>query len=146
MLTLREYVLKRNGVPLGARGSLVRSFRHSFGADSNAGFWKYWNPVWGFYLAKFVYLPLKKQVHWSVATLAAFAVSGALHDLAIGLAGKNMQGFFTTWFLVMGLFLVVSKRARIQYGSFGFTTRVFINASSIAFCFFLARQVKNLAL
>ena len=76
MLTLSEYVLKRNGVPLGSKGSLVKNLKNSFGAESNAKFWKYWNPIWGFYLSKFIYLPLKKYLPQSVAALVAFGVSG----------------------------------------------------------------------
>ena len=62
MLTLSEYVFKRNGVALGSKGSLVKNLKNlknSFGAKSNADFWKHWNPIWGFYLSKFIYLPLK---------------------------------------------------------------------------------------
>ena len=137
MTALSEYVLKRNGVPLGSKGSLVRTFYHSFGAKSNAKFWKHWNPIWGFHLSQFIYLPLKKYLAQSVAALVAFAVSGALHDLAIGIAGQGWQTFFTIWFLIMGLFLNASKSLGINYGRFGFVFRVIINTSSIVFCFIL---------
>lgn len=45
--TLSEYVERRNGVPLGARGSLANMLRRSLGARSFAGFWRYWSPIWG---------------------------------------------------------------------------------------------------
>jgi len=45
-MTLSKYVLKRNGVPLGAKGSLLKNLENSFGAESNVLFWKYWNPIW----------------------------------------------------------------------------------------------------
>ena len=144
MLTLSEYVLKRNGVPLGSKGSLVRNLKNSFGAESNAKFWKYWNPIWGFYLSKFIYLPLKKYLPQSVAALVAFGVSGSLHDLAIGIAGQGWQNFFTIWFLIMGLFLNASKSLGINYSKFRFTARVIINTSSIVFCFILTKIFINM--
>ena len=144
MTALSEYVLKRNGVPLGSKGSLVRTFYHSFGAKSNAKFWKHWNPIWGFHLSQFIYLPLKKYLPQSVAALAAFAVSGSLHDLAIGILGLGWQNFFTIWFLIMGLFLNASKSLGINYGKFRFTVRVIINTSSIVFCFILTTIFINM--
>ncbi|MCB0198341.1 MAG: hypothetical protein KDJ65_40755, partial [Anaerolineae bacterium] len=46
--TLRQYVALRNGVPLGDGRSLRHMLRRSFGAASFAGFWQYWNPIWGY--------------------------------------------------------------------------------------------------
>jgi len=147
MLTLSEYVFKRNGVTLGSKGSLVKNLKNSFGAESNVDFWKHWNPIWGFYLSKFIYLPLKNICPQSIAVLAvlaAFAVSGSLHDLAIGIVGQGWQNFFTIWFLIMGLFLNASKSLDINYSKFRFTVRVIINTSSIVFCFILTTIFKNM--
>ena len=133
-MTLGEYVLKRNGVPLGAKGSLPNNLRNSFGAGTNADFWRHWNPIWGYYLAKFIYLPLGNYVPRSLAILASFAVSGALHDLAVGLLGIAWQGFFTAWFLVMGLFLIVSKALQIDFSGLPFAFRALVNFASPAAC------------
>lgn len=137
-MTLSEYVIKRNGVPLGARGSLSRNLKNAFGAESNAAFWKFWNPVWGYYLAKYVYLPLKRLVPDSLAALLTFTASGAFHDVAIGVLGFGWQSFLSLWFFVMGLFFVASKRLNIGYGHLGFPARVFINVASLGLCFFVA--------
>ena len=99
---------------------------------------------WGFYLSKFIYLPLKKYLPQSVAALVAFGVSGSLHDLAIGIAGQGWQNFFTIWFLIMGLFLNASKSLGINYSKFRFTARVIINTSSIVFCFILTKIFINM--
>ena len=144
MLTVSEYVFKRNGVLLGSKGSLVLNLKNSFGAESNGDFWKHWNPIWGFYLSKFIYLPLKNIFPQSIAVLATFAVSGSLHDLAIGIVGQGWQNFFTIWFLIMGLFLNASKLLGINYSKFRFTVRVIINTSSIVFCFILTTILKNM--
>ena len=133
-MTLSEYVLKRNGVPLGAKGSLPNNLRYALGAGNNSDFWKHWNPIWGYYLAKFIYLPLGQRVPNWLSTLTSFAVSGALHDLAVGLFGIAWQSLFTWWFLVMGLFLVGSRRLRIEYGELPFLLRAGVNIASPAAC------------
>ena len=140
-MTLSEYVLKRNGIPLGAQGSLLKNLQNSFGAGSNVLFWKYWNPIWGFYLFKYIYLPLNRYLSKSMSSIVTFGVSGALHDLAIGLLGLGWQYFLTVWFVMMGAFMNISKSLNIWYGSFGFSSRAVINISSIASCFFLAKLI-----
>jgi len=136
-ITLSEYVLKRNGEPLGAKGSLLKNLENSLGAESNVLFWKYWNPIWGFYLSKYIYLPLNRYLPKSIASMVTFGASGALHDLAIGLLGLGWQNFLTIWFVMMGVFMNISKSLDISYSRFGFFIRVVINISSIATCFFL---------
>ncbi|MDB2484889.1 acyltransferase [Gammaproteobacteria bacterium] len=140
-MTLSEYVLKRNGIPLGSQGSLLQNLENSFGAESNVLFWKYWNPIWGFYLSKYIYLPLNRHLSKSMSSIVTFGVSGALHDLAIGLLGLGWQYFLTVWFVMMGAFMNISKSLNIRYGSFGFSSRAVINISSIASCFFLAKLI-----
>ena len=140
-MKLSEYVLKRNGVPLGAKASLAKNLQNSFGAQSNTLFWKHWNPIWGFYLSKYIYFPLNRYLPKSVSSIVTFGVSGALHDLAIGLLGLGWQNFLTIWFVIMGSFMGISKTLNISYSKFGFFTRAAINTASIAICFFLASLI-----
>jgi hypothetical protein len=56
-LTLSEYVKHRNGLPLGASGSLQNMLIRSFGAGTFARFWQYWNPIWGYALGRYIYAP-----------------------------------------------------------------------------------------
>lgn len=140
-MTLSDYVLKRNGVPPGAKGSLSANLKNAFGAGSYVAFWKHWNPIWGYYLARYVYLPLQRFVPASLAALLTFAASGAIHDVAIGVLGFGWQSFLTLWFFVMGLVFVAAKSSRIEYGHLGFFARVAINVSSIALCFFVASMI-----
>tara|TARA_B110000902_G_scaffold169684_1_gene193265 strand:+ start:471 stop:896 length:426 start_codon:yes stop_codon:yes gene_type:complete len=138
-MTLSEYVLKRNGIPLGAKGSLLKNLQNSFGAENNVLFWKCWNPIWGFYLSKYIYLPLNRYLPKLISSIVTFGTSGALHDLAMGLLGLGWQNFLTIWFVMMGVFMNISKSLDISYNSFGFFIRAVINISSIASCFFLAK-------
>ena len=140
-MTLSEYVLKRNGVPLGAKASLLKNLQNSVGAENNILFWKYWNPIWGFYLSKYIYFPLNRYLPKTISSIVTFGISGAFHDLAIGLLGLGWQNFFTIWFVMMGVFMNISKFLNISYSGFGFFIRAVINISSIAICFFLATLV-----
>ena len=140
-MTLSDYVLKRNGIPLGAHGSLLKNLQNSFGAGSNVLFWKYWNPIWGFYLSKYIYLPLNRYLSKTISSIVTFGVSGALHDLAMGLLGLGWQNFLTIWFVMMGVFMNISKYLDISYSSFGLFIRAVINISSIAGCFLLAKLI-----
>jgi D-alanyl-lipoteichoic acid acyltransferase DltB (MBOAT superfamily) len=140
-MTLSEYVLKRNGVPLGAKASLLKNLQNSVGAENNIFFWKYWNPIWGFYLSKYIYFPLNGYLPKTISSIVTFGISGAFHDLAIGLLGLGWQNFFTIWFVMMGVFMNISKFLNISYSGFSFFIRAVINISSIAICFFLATLV-----
>jgi len=140
-MTLSEYVLKRNGISMRANGSLLKNLENWFGAESNVLFWKYWNPIWGFYLSKYIYLPLNRHLPKSLSSIVTFGASGALHDLAIGLLGLGWQNFLTVWFVTMGAFMSISRSLDIRYGSFGFFSRAVINISSLASCFFLSKLV-----
>ena len=80
-LTLAQYVEQRNGVPLGDTSSLRNMLQRSFGAPSFAGFWQYWNPIWGYGLGKYVYSPLQRVLPAAIALIMTFVVSGGIHDL-----------------------------------------------------------------
>jgi hypothetical protein len=98
-ISLSEYVKKRNGVPLGASGSMGNMIERSLGADSFYMFWRYWNPIWGYYLSRNVMRPLSLFLPIWLATILTFAVSGGLHDLAVTLVKWRL-----TFFLHHGLY------------------------------------------
>ncbi|USI26655.1 acyltransferase [Alteromonas macleodii] len=98
-LSLAQYVKKRNGVPLGASGSMTNMLSRSFGAAS---------------------FPI------SLATFLTFLVSGALHDLAVSIVELKTIIFFTPWFGLMGMIVVVSKRAGISHGHVSWPVRALI--------------------
>ncbi len=55
--------------------------RRSFGAQSFASFWQYWNPIFGYCLGKFVFAPLKKVCPSHISLILTFIVTGIVHDL-----------------------------------------------------------------
>lgn len=81
----------------------------SFGADSFAGFWRHWNPVWGYALRTSVYVPLRRFVSPGPATIATFVFSGALHDFAASLARGSTTFVVTPWFFLLGIGAVAGR-------------------------------------
>ncbi|WP_394205211.1 acyltransferase [Shewanella waksmanii] len=130
-LTLAHYVKRRNGVALGASGSLSNMLNNALGAGSFALFWHYWNPIWGYYLGRYVMQPTNRFLPHSAAVIITFAVSGALHDLAISLVKFNLVWPLTPWFSLMGVWVVLSNYLNIQYHRLAWSYRCSINLSVI---------------
>src|SRR3546814_12789318 len=78
-------------------------FQRSLGASTFAGFWRQWNPVFGYALGRYVFAPLKRAVPSALALVETFVVCGAIHDLVI-MAVRGAPAFlFTPWFFFLGV-------------------------------------------
>lgn len=141
-MNLSEYIKRRNGVPMGANNSLRNMLVRSFGAGRFSVFWKYWNPIWSYYLGKYIYKPLKTLVPRAMALILTFAVCGFLHDVVIMLLQNEFALLFTPWFVLMALWLVISDYLKIDYSKYSFFRRVLINTLTLAFTLLLAYQVQ----
>lgn len=126
-MSLSQYVRKRNGLPLGANGSMGNMLSRSLGAKSFPVFWHYWNPIWGYYLSRNVMRPLGAFLPMWLAVLITFLVSGALHDVAVSLLKLNLIVFFTPWFGLMGTIVIISTMLGISYGKYAWSIRAAIN-------------------
>ena len=133
-MSLRDYVQYRNGVPLGASGSLQNMLGRSLGAGTFAKFWQYWNPIWGYALARYIYQPLNRFLPAALALILTFTISGAIHDLATMLVRGAPAFFFTPWFSLMGAVIVFGRLLKLDYSSRPFLIRVIINLSLVAVC------------
>jgi GR25 family glycosyltransferase involved in LPS biosynthesis len=136
-ISLSEYVKKRNGVALGAPGSMSNMLKRSLGASSFYFFWQYWNPIWGYYLSCKIMKPLSQLFPMWLAIIMTFAVSGALHDLAITLIKWNITFFFTPWFSLMSIIVLATKKYDISYKHHHWLIRASINIALVAVCFVL---------
>jgi GR25 family glycosyltransferase involved in LPS biosynthesis len=139
-ITLSEYVKKRNGVALGASGSMTNMLKRSLGASSFYLFWQYWNPIWGYYLSCKVMKPLSHLFPLWLAIILTFAVSGALHDLAITLVKWKFTFLFTPWFSLMSFIVLATKKFGISYREYHWLVRALINISFIVLCLVLTRH------
>lgn len=84
--------------------------RRSLGAGSSAGFWRYWNPVFGYYLGRCVYAPLQGILPRAPALVLTFVVCGTLHDLVTSAVRSSVAFLFTPWFLLLGSGVVLGSR------------------------------------
>jgi hypothetical protein len=141
-LNLSQYIKKRNGVPLGASNSLRNMMIRSLGAGKFSNFWKYWNPIWSYYLGKYIFKPLKIILPPALSLLITFAFCGFLHDLVIMIIRWDFAFLLTPWFLLMGLCVIIGDYAKIDYSKFTWTIRAFINILIISSCLFIAYQVQ----
>ena len=139
--SLAAYVRQRNGVALGAPGSLSRMLYRSFGSSSFQRFWNYWNPIWGYYLGYWVFRPLRKRLPDATALVATFGVSGALHDLAVSLILWAPTFIFTPWFTLMGAMVVVSTAFHLNYESRHWILRAGLNLAQLVCSFLLIRWI-----
>ena len=142
-ISLSEYVKKRNGVALGAPGSMSNMLKRSLGASSFYLFWQYWNPIWGYYLSREIMKPLSQLFPIWLAIIMTFAVSGALHDLAVTLVKWKFTFFFTPWFSLMSFIVLVTKKFGISYQEYHWLIRASINFALVAVPFVLILTFKR---
>ncbi len=133
-LTLAEYIRRRNGAAVGASGSLWNMLRRSLGAGSFAGFWQYWNPVFGYGLARYVHSPLIRVLPPTAAIIVTFTVCGALHDLVTMAVRGSPTLLFTPWFSLLGVGVVLGRAIRMDLSSRPWLIRGTVNLTYIVAC------------
>lgn len=133
--SLSEYVERRNGVPLGSPGSLREMLRRSLGADTLGGFWRHWNPIWGYYLGRYVNAPLRRVMPSGVSVVLTFIVSGLIHDLAISLVAGSPTFLFAPWFALVGTMVVIGRRFGLRYPFRAWSVRASINVGFVGGAF-----------
>ncbi|WP_225918133.1 MBOAT family O-acyltransferase [Neiella holothuriorum] len=133
-MSLANYVKRRNGVALGAPHSMRNMLYRSFGAGSFAQFWQHWNPIWGYYLARKVARPLSAVLPTWMAVIITFAVSGALHDIAISLVKGRVVVLFSPWFVLMSLVVLASRQPTLAFHQSPWLLRASINLFIILAC------------
>ncbi len=142
-ITLSAYVRHRNGVAMGAPGGLRNMLQRSLGAGSFGGFWRYWNPIWGYGLGKYVFAPLKTALPPALALVATFVVSGALHDVATMLVRRSPAFLFTPWFFFAGLGVLLGRAVRMNLSSKAWSVRAAVNLVYLAACLAIALAIRT---
>lgn len=142
-LTLAQYVHRRNGVPLGASGSLSNMLYRSLGAGSFTKFWQYWNPIWGYALGRFIYFPLKQYLPAALALILTFTISGVIHDFATMLIRQSGAFLFTPWFFLMGVVVIIEQIFQVDYSKQQRLMRVVINLIYVLSCLAITLTLKH---
>ena len=142
-MTLNQYIERRNGVPLGASGALRNMLHRSFGAGSFATFWRYWNPIFGYYLAKYVDSPLRRVLTRSIALILTFVICGALHDLAAMAVRGSVVFFCTMMFFFFAVGVLVGRWTGLSFSGLPWPARAAINFTYLVACFALALAARQ---
>lgn len=142
--SLSEYVKSINKVPLGHPKSLRNMLRNALGANSFSSFWRYWNPIWSYYLRYFVYRPLRTIIPEKVALVATFLVSGGIHDLAVYLITGQGSFIITVWFGIMACVVVLESYANISLRKLPFLLKALLYLVVISVCYLLAKLLFTL--
>lgn len=145
-ISLGQYVRRRNGVSLGGSGSLKNMLQRSFGARSFAGFWRYWNPIFGYYLSRYVYSPTSRFAPRWLALLVTFLICGGLHDIVTFLFRGWTQFLFTLWFFFFSLGVMLGEKLGLNMVQLPLWLRAAIHLMYLCTCLILAISAQRLFL
>ena len=142
---MRAYVRRRLGNERRAGPLLREMFVRAFTAPTLADFWRYWNPVYGYFLSKFIYRPLHRILPASLSAVLTFAFCGFfLHDLVgqwpvtVIHEGRLKPPLAMTWFVLMGLAMVLGNVLDIRLDRVPRLGRVIFHVVVIGACFGVA--------
>jgi hypothetical protein len=128
------------GYPTGPWDALIKMFSLSFGARSFSDFWRYWNPVYHYFLSYWVYRPIRRVLPRSVAVLLSFAFCGFFfHDLF--LLPFTRMPLITIWFTLLGAGVIAGEILKMDLSELPLFFRVLVNSTYIVVLFELARRV-----
>lgn len=137
-MTLSEYVKKRNGVSIGNPKSLRYNLYKSFGAVNFSIFWNFWNPIFGYYLGKFIFKPLKSIFPIPISLIFTFLFCGLIHDMVTLIFKGSTSSLFSVWFLIMSLAVLITRHLKQDHSKQKWVIRASVNLSIIIFCFLLS--------
>jgi len=137
-MTLTKYIEHRLGKTAGEQA--INFLGRPFGADSFAGFWRYWNPVWSYYLSYFCYTPLRSRVPRPLAVLLTFLFCGVVHDLPF-VAGASLVGgrgasfTLTAFFGLTGCLVLLTEHLRIRFARLPMAARWSAHCVALFACY-----------
>jgi hypothetical protein len=142
-MTLTDYIKKRNGVSIGSSKSLRNNLYRSLGSKNFSTFWNYWNPIFGYYLGKFIFKPMKKIFPVTFSLLITFFICGLIHDTVTTIFRGEISFFFSIWFLFMGLAVLITRTLKHNFSNQVWIARAFINLSIISVCLVLTIYINK---
>ena len=86
--------------------------QHPLESKSLSEFWgKRWNLGFRQLSHDWIFAPFRKHFGIAIATLAAFAASGLIHDLVISVPARGGYGLPTAYFLAQGIGVLIERSA-----------------------------------
>jgi len=122
--------------PQGGTTAWFNFFIKPLGASSFAGFWRAWNPVYGYFLYYYSYRPLAVFLPRAAAMLFTFVVCGfVLHDLpAWALTTRVLPPGATIVFILFGLGAVLGEAFHMDLSRYPLLARAGFNIVYLAGC------------
>lgn len=142
-MSLTQYIKKRNGVSVGNSRSLRNNLYRSLGSKNFSTFWNYWNPIFGYYLGKLIFKPLKNIFPVQIALLFTFIFCGLVHDAVTTIFRGKLSFFFSIWFLFMGLAVIITRILKHNFSNQSWIARAVINLSIISACLLLTIYINQ---
>ena len=115
-------------------------FARAFGAPSLIAFWRYWNPVYGYFLHYWAYRPLRRYLPRPIALVLTFALCGfLLHDIVhVAFTGIPL---ITLWFVVLGALAYVSEVLKMDMSRRAYAVRAGVQLLYLVGSFEVARRL-----
>jgi hypothetical protein len=142
-MTLSEYVQRRNGVPIGSPRSLRNNLHRSLGAKNFSVFWHYWNPIFGFYLGKKIFQPLRRYFPSSISLIITFVFCGMIHDLVTAIFKGKTSLNFSLWFFCMSIFVLTTKYTKVDFSGYKWGIRAIANISALVVSYAITIWIKH---
>lgn len=143
-LGMRSYDLRSLDKRQRARFFLSRVFWRPFTAPSLALFWRYWNPVYGYYLSKYIYRPCRIILPHSLCVIVTFAFCGFfLHDIFGYLVNGHLTPphSITTWFTIIALGIVLSEKLDLRFDRLAPAFRVALHVGYLMATYLFMRVI-----
>jgi hypothetical protein len=147
MPSFHAYIVRTVGDPRHPLQFGWNWFARPLAEPTFAGFWRRWNPVYGYILLFWVYRPLRRTMPRPLAVFLTFVVSGfALHDVPFGngigfLRGQTVLPEVTILMAIFGGMTLVAELAGLECSACRLQARVLANLVLLAAGFALRRIV-----
>ncbi len=142
--TYREYERLRMGDSENQLKVIDTMLYRSFGSSTFAGFWRYWNPLFSYYLLYYCYKPFAKFLPRYFAVVCTFAVSGIIHDFFASLLIFRFYIFFFPLFAFWGLLVIVENALKLNLAWANYWIRVLMHATIIIGTVFLGLKIRTI--
>ena len=111
-----------------------------------AGFWRYWNPIFGYCLGRYVYRPVSRSAPRWLALLVTFLICGGIHDLVTLLFRGSTRFLFTLWFFFFSLGVILGEVLGLNMAQRSPWFRAAIHLVYLSTCLILAMSAQWLLL
>ena len=122
-------------------------FMRSFGAGTFSEFWQYWNPVYGYFLAYYIYAPLREICPRPMAVWLTFLTCGfVMHDLLGWVLARRVRApEMTVLFSFLGALVLLSEWLHLDLSAHTLPLRVLMNTTLLLAAWTATRLVVGFA-